>query len=109
MTDEFEATYEYSNIHNMKLNEQVHKITTGNGAGTEGFFPPHTNHEFAYTHDPQRPHQATKIGDTFLTHDPSGNTRSECRDHADPTCNINRDHYRQYNWTEENWTAAGGT
>jgi RHS repeat-associated protein len=42
----------------------------------------------------------------YLTYDGNGNTASECRDHSDPTCSINRDHYRKYNWTEDNRLAS---
>jgi hypothetical protein len=73
---------------------------------TDVAFPPHTNHDFTYTYGGAGPHQATQIGETFLTYDGNGNTTSECRDHADPTCSVNRDHHREYRWTEENRLAS---
>ncbi len=82
------------------------KVTTVTDLGTEVAYPPHTNHDFAYTYGGSAPHQATQIGDMFLTYDFNGNTKSECRDHADPTCSVNHDHYRQYNWTEDNRLAS---
>jgi RHS repeat-associated protein len=106
VTDEFQATYAYSSIHNMTSNTQVHKVTTVTDLGSESAYPPHTNHDFSYTYDGERPHQATQIGDTFLTYDGNGNTTTECRNHADPTCSINHDQYRSYQWTEDNRLAS---
>jgi RHS repeat-associated protein len=49
------------------------------------------------------PHQATKIGDAFLTYDPNGNTTRECRTQSnDPSCQATADHLRRLFWTEEN-------
>ncbi len=106
VTDEFQTDYAYSAIHNMTWNKQVHKVTTVTDLGTEVAYPPHTNHDFTYTYDAAKPHQATQIGDMFLTYDWNGNTSSECRDHADPTCSVNHDHYREYHWTEDNRLAS---
>jgi len=106
VTDEFETAYTYSAIHNMTSNKQVHKVTTITDLATDVAYPPHTNHDFIYTYDDAKPHQAKQIGNMFLTYDFNGNTKSECRDHADPTCSVNHDHYREYGWTEDNRLAS---
>jgi RHS repeat-associated protein len=107
VTDEFEAKYEYSDVHDMLRNSQVHKVTTVTAAGTDVAFPPHTNHDYSYAYgNAGKPHQASMIGDTVLTYDLNGNTASECRDHLDPTCSVNRDHFREYRWTEDNRLAV---
>jgi RHS repeat-associated protein len=106
VTDEFESSYEYTATHDLRTNKQVHKVTTVTDLGTDVAFPPHTNHDFTYTYGGVGPHQATQIGDTFLAYDGNGNTTSECRDHGDPTCSVNRDHYRQYSWTEDDRLAS---
>jgi RHS repeat-associated protein len=100
--DRFTAQYSYSDIHNMQSNVQVHEIVHGGAVGVGVERPPKTNHEFGYEYAGSGPHQATKIGDTFLVYDGNGNTISECRDHGDPTCGTSSDHLRRYFWTEEN-------
>ncbi len=99
--DRFTTRYAYSDVHNMTSNVQVHEILHG-GAEVSNDRPPKTNHEFAYAYDPAHPHQATKIGDTFLVYDGNGNTVRECRDQGDPTCQTSSDKLRRYVWTEEN-------
>ncbi|MGB8933457.1 MAG: RHS repeat-associated core domain-containing protein, partial [Anaeromyxobacteraceae bacterium] len=99
-TDTFTSTYQYSDIHNMLSNVQVHHVLHGDKGGGE--FPPQTNHDFAYQYAGAGPHQATRIGDTSLVYDDAGNTLRECRDPADQTCTQRPAHLRQYSWTEEN-------
>jgi len=100
--DRYAATYQYSDIHNMTSNVQVHEIVHG-GDGLSAERPPKTNHAFAYDYDPAAPHRAHKIGDTFLVYDGNGNTVRECRDAAgDPTCGPLTDHLRTYSWSAEN-------
>jgi hypothetical protein len=88
------------------VNKQVHKVTTVTDLGADVADPPHTNHDFTYTYTGTGPHQATQIDDMFLTYDANGNTTSECRDHADPTCSVNHDHFRSYQWIEDNRLAS---
>src|SRR5207302_9912087 len=67
-TDHCDATFHYDDIHSMTQNAQVRSITrTLNEPGVA--FPPKTNHDFGYAYEPAHPHQATKIGDTFLVYD----------------------------------------
>lgn len=99
--DRFTATYAFSDIHDMTSNVQVHEILHA-GATVSAEPPPQTNHDFAYAYDPAHPHQATKIGDTFLVYDANGNTTAECRDQGDPTCSATADHLRRFYWTDEN-------
>jgi RHS repeat-associated protein len=98
--DTFTSTFQYSDIHNMLSNVQVHHVLHGDGGGGE--YPPHTNHDFAYQYNGAGPHQATRIGDTWLTYNENGNTLRECRDPADSTCTQRPSHLRRYLWTEEN-------
>jgi hypothetical protein len=98
--DQFTSTFHYSDIHNMDVNRQIHEVVHGDGSGAD--YPPKTNHDFTYTYDPAHPHQATKIGDTFLVYDLNGNTVRECRDQGDPSCQSTSDKLWRYSWTEEN-------
>ncbi len=96
------ASYAYSDIHNMTSNVQIHEIVHG-GATLETERPPKTNHDFAYSYDPAHPHQATQIGDTFVTYDGNGNTVRECRtQQGDPSCQSTADHLRMYSWSADN-------
>ncbi len=97
--DTFTSTFAYSDIHDMTSNVQVHRILHGGGPGE---FPPHTNHDLAYRYEGAGPHQATRIGDSWLVYDANGNTETECRDPADSTCSERPAHLRRYQWTEEN-------
>ncbi|MGB8931657.1 MAG: hypothetical protein WCC48_10465 [Anaeromyxobacteraceae bacterium] len=45
---------------------------------------------------------ALQIGETLLAYDSNGNTTRECRDHGDPTCQVDHDHLRELSWNEEN-------
>ncbi|MGB8930852.1 MAG: RHS repeat-associated core domain-containing protein, partial [Anaeromyxobacteraceae bacterium] len=40
--------------------------------------------------------------ETLLAYDYNGNTTRECRDHGDPTCQVDHDHLRELSWNEEN-------
>jgi RHS repeat-associated protein len=101
IVDQFKATYQFDETHNMLRLDQEHWLTTASDLGTETAFPPHTNHHFAYAYGAAGPHQATKIGDRNLVYDADGNTLRECRDHGDPTCTTNGDHLRRYSWGED--------
>jgi RHS repeat-associated protein len=99
--DRFTSTFAYSDIHNMSSNVQVHEIVHGDGKGIDT--PPKTNHAWSYEYGGNGPHQATRVGDTFLSHDANGNTTRECRTQTnDPSCQTTADHLRRLIWTEEN-------
>ncbi len=98
--DTFTSHFTYSDIHNMMTNVQEHHVLHGATGGGE--YPPHTNHAFEYQYAGTGPHQATRIGDTWLTYDGNGNTLRECRDPADSTCTQRPSHLRRFLWTEEN-------
>ncbi len=98
--DTFTSSFTYSDIHNMMTNAQEHHVLHGPTGGGE--YPPHTNHAFEYTYAGKGPHQATRIGDTWLVYDENGNTLRECRDPADSTCTARPSHLRRFYWTEEN-------
>lgn len=99
--DRFTSTFAYSDIHNMTTNVQLHEVVHGDGMGIET--PPKTNHAWSYEYGGAGPHQATKIGDTFLNYDANGNTTRECRtQHGDASCQDTADHLRRFFWTEEN-------
>jgi RHS repeat-associated protein len=102
VVDQFKATYEFDEIHNLTQLDQTHWLTTANDLGNDTAYPPHTNHHFAYSFGAAGPHQATKIGDQNFVYDANGNTLRECRDHGDPTCAANADHLRRYFWGEDN-------
>ncbi len=100
--DRYTATYQYSDVHNMTSNVQVHEIVHG-GDTLSAERPPKTNHALAYDYDPSAPHRVRKIGDTFFVYDGNGNTVRECRDAAgDPSCGPLTDHLRTYAWSPEN-------
>ena len=97
--DRFTSTFAYDEIHNMTANVQVHEIVHGTGIEA----PPTSNHAWSYTYGGTGPHQATQIGDTYLTYDADGNTTRECRtQQGDPACLATGDHLRRFYWTSEN-------
>lgn len=105
--DRFTASYEYSDIHNMGSNVQVHEIVRG-GDGLSVSRPPKTNHALRL---PVRPSRAAP-GDADRRHVPR--VRRE-REHGprvprsgDPTCGPGSDHLRTFAWTALGLGERGG-
>jgi RHS repeat-associated protein len=112
LVDRYFASYAYSDIHNLSRNTQVRELLHGPNGSAE--LPPQSNHDYAYQYSPAAgPHQATAIGDLKLTYDENGNTSIQCRAHGGSCAGAkdvgngalpaSHDHWRRYDWTEENW------
>jgi len=65
----FEQTFAYSPSHNLLHKRRDHFIDTFGGSTVT---PPHTNIDYPYEFT-ERPHAPTRVGDTVLRYDPSGN------------------------------------
>jgi RHS repeat-associated protein len=69
--DTFDQKFEYSKIHNLTRKRRSHTIENPGPSGGE-VTPPHTNFDFQYTYDPQRPHHAVRVGDLVQRFDAAG-------------------------------------
>ncbi len=112
LVDRYFASFAYSDIHNLTRNTQVRELLHGPGGNAET--PPQSNHDYAYGYSPSAgPHQAISIGDLSLAYDDNGNTSIQCRAHGGSCAGAkdvgngvqpaSHDHWRRYDWTEENW------
>ncbi len=79
LTDRFESSFAYSDIHDMMRHTQVHELVSSRSGVSNAARPAHSNHDDVYAYGGTGPHQATRIGDTLLTYDANGNTQLECR------------------------------
>lgn len=111
VVDRFEASFAYSDIHNMTRKRQVRELNSGGVVER----PAPSNHDFTYLYEGPGPHQATRIDGTVLTYDASGNTQSECKSPPGTTCasggggggpEESGARLRRYVWTEQSWLRA---
>ncbi len=116
--DRFKESWEYSDIHNMTRATRQRELVRSLSVEPEFDHPLRDNRDEAYVYGSWGPHQPTQIGDTTLTYDANGNTRSECRTREGATCDetvppsnggdtgVTRVHLRRMQWNEENWLTA---
>ena len=119
VTDRFEASFAYSDIHNMSRNTQVRELVNARNPAEGGGVqrPAGSNHDWSYSYKGNGPHQVSQIGPEVFRHDANGNTVLECRagqglcpqaaaggevpPSLDQTDGL--PDYRTFQWTEENW------
>ena len=109
VVDSYTAAFQYSDIHTMLENAQLHQITNTSSGEPVIDTPATSNHDWLYAYKGNGPHQATQIGQTHLTYDASGNTLAECDSPTDPTCQSDHDHLKAYAWDEESWLTQSVT
>jgi hypothetical protein len=59
--DRFDQGFAYTKIHNLKRKTRKHTIDNPGDSGGQ-VTPPHTNFDYRYTYDSQRPHHAVRVG-----------------------------------------------
>jgi RHS repeat-associated protein len=112
LVDRFFSNFQYSDIHNMMRNTQVHELVSSNSLEAGPGHPERSNYDNVYEYAGPSPHLASRIGDTLLTYDLNGNTVAECRSVNGSVCAnmengpATHNHYRRYVWTEENTLRA---
>jgi RNA 2',3'-cyclic 3'-phosphodiesterase len=69
--DRFDQGFAYTKIHNLKRKTRKHTIDNPGDSGGQ-VTPPHTNFDYRYTYDSQRPHHAVREGDLEQRFDAAG-------------------------------------